>query len=165
MAFSGSFHGRTMGALSTTFKEKYRAPFTPLVPGVIFAPFDDLEAAAGVINDQTCAVIVEPVQGEGGVRPATAEFLQGLRALCDTHQALLIFDEVQCGLGRSGRLWAHEEAWGHPGHHDPGQAAGGRPAHRRDINDAGCGGSCRSRRSRQHFRRRTAGLPCRGRGL
>lgn len=110
VAFSGSFHGRTMGALSATYKEKYRAPFAPLVPGVSFAPFNDLEAAARAINDQTCAVFVEPLQGEGGVRPATAEFLRGLRALCDAYQALLIFDEVQCGLGRSGHLWAHEAA-------------------------------------------------------
>jgi predicted acetylornithine/succinylornithine family transaminase len=108
VAFSGSFHGRTMGALSATYKEKYREPFEPLVPGVVFAPFNDVDAAREAITGETCAVIVEPVQGEGGVRPATAVFLQELRALCDAHGALLIFDEVQCGLGRSGTLWAHE---------------------------------------------------------
>jgi len=108
VAFSGSFHGRTMGVLSTTYKEKYRAPFEPLIPGVTFAPFNDLAAARAAINNQTCAVIVEPVQGEGGVRPATAAFLQELRILCDEHHAILIFDEVQCGLGRTGMLWAHE---------------------------------------------------------
>lgn len=108
VAFSGSFHGRTMGALSTTYKQIYREPFEPLVPGVIFTPFNDIEAASKVIDDSICAVLVEPVQGEGGVHPATSEFLAGLRLLCDAHQALLIFDEVQCGLGRTGRLWAHE---------------------------------------------------------
>ncbi|MBK8988921.1 MAG: aspartate aminotransferase family protein [Chloroflexi bacterium] len=108
VAFSGSFHGRTMGALSVTYRAQYREPFGPLIPGVTFAPFNDLDAARQAITDETCAVIVEPVQGEGGVNPATPEFLRGLRALCDAHDALLIFDEVQCGLGRSGHLWAHE---------------------------------------------------------
>lgn len=108
VAFSHSFHGRTMGVLATTHKAKYREPFGPLVPGVCFAEFNDLESAKALINANTCAVIVEPVQGEGGVYPATQEFLQGLRALCDEFGALLIFDEVQCGLGRTGFLWAHE---------------------------------------------------------
>lgn len=108
VAFSAGFHGRTMGALSTTHKDQYRSPFVPLVPGVTFAPFNDLEAAADKIDADTCAVIVEPVQGEGGVRPADPDFLAGLRNLCDEHQALLIFDEVQCGLGRTGTLWAYE---------------------------------------------------------
>jgi predicted acetylornithine/succinylornithine family transaminase len=108
VAFSGSFHGRTMGALSVTYKSIYREPFAPLVPGVRFAPFNHLSAAGHVIGPATCAVIVEPVQGEGGVHPAAPEFLRGLRDLCDEHDALLIFDEVQCGLGRTGHLWAHE---------------------------------------------------------
>lgn len=108
VAFGGSFHGRTMGALSVTYKAVYREPFAPLVPGVRFAPFNDLEAARQLIGPATCAVIVEPVQGEGGIHPATPEFLRGLRALCDEFDATLIFDEVQCGLGRTGRLWAHE---------------------------------------------------------
>ena len=108
IAFSGGFHGRTIGALSVTYKEQYREPFAPLMPGVVFAEYNNLASAAAVIDNDTCAVIVEPVQGEGGVHPATPEFLQGLRDLCDQHGALLIFDEVQCGLGRTGRLWAHE---------------------------------------------------------
>ncbi|MCP5094847.1 MAG: aspartate aminotransferase family protein [Chloroflexi bacterium] len=108
VAFSGSFHGRTMGALAVTYKEKYRTPFAPLMPDAVFAQFNDLESAKAAIDADTCAVIVEPVQGEGGVKPATPEFLQGLRELCDAHQALLIFDEVQCGIGRTGHLWAHE---------------------------------------------------------
>ncbi|MFQ5435001.1 MAG: aspartate aminotransferase family protein, partial [Anaerolineae bacterium] len=108
VAFSRGFHGRTIGALSVTYKEKYRTPFAPLMPGVTFAEFNDLASSAAAIDDETCAVIVEPVQGEGGVQPATPEFLQGLRDLCHRRGALLIFDEVQCGLGRTGHLWAHE---------------------------------------------------------
>lgn len=108
VAFSGSFHGRTMGAVSLTYKPQYREPFAPLLPGVAFAAFNDIAAARELITDQTCAVFVEPVQGEGGVRPATAEFLVALREACDAHDALLVFDEVQCGLGRTGHLWAHE---------------------------------------------------------
>ncbi|MCP4416489.1 MAG: acetylornithine transaminase [Chloroflexi bacterium] len=107
VAFSGGFHGRTMGSLSVTYKAKYREPFSPLVPGVSFVPFNDLAAARAAIDDETCAVIVEPIQGEGGVNPATPGFLHGLRAACDAHNALLIFDEVQCGLGRTGQLWAY----------------------------------------------------------
>ena len=108
VAFSGSFHGRTMGSLAATYKAHYREPFEPLMPGVVFISYNDSEAAREAIDDQVCAVIVEPVQGEGGVRSATAEFLAALRALCDEHHALLIFDEVQCGLGRTGTLWAYE---------------------------------------------------------
>jgi predicted acetylornithine/succinylornithine family transaminase len=109
VAFTGSFHGRTIGALAVTAKEQYRAPFSPLMPGVSFAPFNDLNAAREIIDEDTCAVIVEPIQGEGGVHPAQSAFLMGLRALCDEIGALLIFDEIQCGLGRSGRLWAYEK--------------------------------------------------------
>lgn len=108
VAFTGGFHGRTMGALAATARETYQAPFRPLMPGVRFAAFNDLKDAAAKIDDATCAVIVEPVQGEGGIRPAEAGFLAGLRELCDQHHALLIFDEVQCGLGRTGTLWAHQ---------------------------------------------------------
>ena len=108
VAFSDAFHGRTFGALAATPREKYQAPFRPLLPGVRIAPFNDLAAAAEIIGDDVCAVIVEPVQGEGGVNPAAPEFLAGLRELCDQHHALLIFDEVQCGLGRTGTLWAYQ---------------------------------------------------------
>lgn len=110
VAFTNSFHGRTIGALAATDREKYQAPFRPLMPGVRFAQFNNLDAAAQAIGQQTCAVIVEPIQGEGGIHPATPEFLQGLRRLCDERGALLIYDEIQCGLGRSGTLWAHEAA-------------------------------------------------------
>lgn len=108
VAFSGSFHGRTMGALSVTYKSIYREPFAPLIPGICFAPFNDPAAARALIRPATCAVIVEPVQGEGGIHPATPEFLRELRSLCDEHGATLIFDEIQCGLGRTGQLWAHD---------------------------------------------------------
>jgi predicted acetylornithine/succinylornithine family transaminase len=108
VAFEGGFHGRTIGALSVTAKARYRDPFAPLMPGVTFAPFNDLAAAAEAVTREVCAVIVEPIQGEGGVRPAEHGFLQGLRRLCDEQNVLLIMDEVQCGLGRTGTLWAHE---------------------------------------------------------
>lgn len=108
VAFTGSFHGRTMGALSLTAREAYQAPFRPLMPGVTFAQFNDLASAEAAMSERTCAVVVEPIQGESGVHPASPEFLQGLRQLCDQHHALLIFDEVQCGMGRTGTLWAHE---------------------------------------------------------
>ncbi len=114
VAFDGSFHGRTMGALALTSREKYRTPFMPLMPDVRFAPFNDVAALDEAINDDVCAVIVEPVQGEGGLRVATQEFLSRIRALCNQHNALLILDEIQCGMGRTGTLWAHEPYHVHP---------------------------------------------------
>jgi acetylornithine/N-succinyldiaminopimelate aminotransferase len=108
VAFSGSFHGRTMGAVAVTAREKYRQPFEPVMPGVRFIPFNDSAAAAAAITDDVCGVIVEPVQGEGGLSVATPEFLRALRERCDAVDALLIFDEIQCGIGRTGTLWAHE---------------------------------------------------------
>jgi predicted acetylornithine/succinylornithine family transaminase len=110
IAFEHSFHGRTMGALSLTEKARYREPFAPLVPDVSFIPLNDLKSLREAVTDRTCAVFVEPIQGEGGVRPAEASFLRSLRDICDQHGALLVFDEVQCGLGRTGSLWAHEAA-------------------------------------------------------
>ncbi len=110
VAFRGSFHGRTVGSLALTDSEKYQAPFRPLMPGVTFANFNDLASAQAAITDETAAVIVEPVQGEGGVYPATDAFLRGLRETCNARGALLIFDEIQCGLGRTGKLWAYEHS-------------------------------------------------------
>jgi predicted acetylornithine/succinylornithine family transaminase len=110
VAFERAFHGRTLGALSLTWNEKYRAPFEPLVPGVKFLPWDDLSAAAAGIDARTAAVFVEPVQGEGGVRPAPPAFLQGLRDICRDAGALLVSEEVQCGLGRTGKLFGYEHA-------------------------------------------------------
>jgi acetylornithine/N-succinyldiaminopimelate aminotransferase len=110
VAFEGSFHGRTLGALSLTWKEKYRAPFEPLVPGVRFSPWNDLKAASANIGPKTAAVFVEPVQGEGGIRVAPDDFLHGLSDLCRDQGALLVSEEVQCGLGRTGSLFAFQRA-------------------------------------------------------
>ena len=108
VALRGSFHGRTMGALAATDSEKYQGPFRPLMPGVTFANFNDLDSARAAITAETAAVIIEPVQGEGGVYPTSDAFLRGLRQVCDERGALLIFDEIQCGMGRTGKLWGHE---------------------------------------------------------
>jgi predicted acetylornithine/succinylornithine family transaminase len=110
VAFERGFHGRTLGALSMTWNEKYRAPFEPLVPGVKFCPWDDLKAAAAAIGSKTAAVFIEPVQGEGGLRVAPPEFLQGLADICREQGALLVSEEVQCGLGRTGKLFAYQHA-------------------------------------------------------
>lgn len=125
VAFRGAFHGRTAGSLAMTPKEKYQGPFRPLMPDVAFAPFNDLEAAEKLIGPQTCAVFVEPVQGEGGIHVATPEFLQGLRAACDRYGAALIFDEIQCGMGRTGTLWAHETSGVTPDMMTAAKALGG----------------------------------------
>lgn len=108
VAFTGSFHGRTFGALALTDREKYRMPFEPLVPGAKFACFGDAEDAESKIGVDTSAVIVEPVQGESGVNLATRDFLMNLAEVCKRRKVLLIFDEVQCGLGRTGKLFAYE---------------------------------------------------------
>ncbi|WJY15413.1 aspartate aminotransferase family protein [Pectobacteriaceae bacterium CE90] len=107
VAFNNAFHGRTLFTVSAGGQPKYSQDFAPLPTGIVHTDFNDLAAAASVINDKTCAVIVEPIQGEGGVVPADTVFLQGLRELCDRHQALLIFDEVQTGVGRTGDLYAY----------------------------------------------------------
>lgn len=108
ICFSNAFHGRSMGSLSLTPRDKYQKPFKPLVPGVLVAEFNDLDSVKALISEKTAAVIIEPVQGEGGINVADTEFLQGLRALCDQYGAVLIFDEIQCGVGRTGMLWAYE---------------------------------------------------------
>ena len=107
IAFKQSFHGRTMGASSLTAKAEKQPEFGPYIPGVSFAEFNNLDSLKALIHDNICGIVVEPVQGEGGVTPATQEFMQGLRALCDEHQIVLILDEIQCGIGRVGRLYAH----------------------------------------------------------
>ena len=106
IAMNHSFHGRSMGALSVTGTEHYREPFEPLIGGVKFADFNDLESVKAQITDKTCAVITEVVQGEGGIYPAQKGFLEGLRALCDEKDIILIFDEIQCGMGRTGYYFA-----------------------------------------------------------
>ncbi|MYD08438.1 MAG: acetylornithine/succinylornithine family transaminase [Chloroflexi bacterium] len=110
VSFTQAFHGRTMGALALTPTDKYQTPFKPMMPGSVVGEFNNIESASECIDPETAAVIVEPIQGEGGINIATAEFLQALRRLCDEHDAVLIFDEIQCGLGRTGELWAHSFA-------------------------------------------------------
>jgi len=108
LAFEGAFHGRSTAAIAAAGSEKMTKGFGPLMPGFRHLPFGDLEALKAAISDQTCAVILEPIQGEGGIRSFPDGFLKTLRALCDETGALLIFDEVQCGVGRTGRLFAQE---------------------------------------------------------
>ena len=105
----GSYHGKTFGALSVTGREKYRTPFEPLLPGVTFVPFNDLDAATNAITEKTAALIIEPIQGEGGIIPAKPGYLSGLRRLCDERGVLLIVDEIQTGLGRTGTMFACEQ--------------------------------------------------------
>ena len=106
IAMNHSFHGRSMGAVAVTGTEKYRTPFEPLIGGVKFAEFNNLDSVKELVSDKTCAIIVEPVQGEGGIYPAEEAFLKGLRELCDENDILLIFDEIQCGVGRCGSMFA-----------------------------------------------------------
>ena len=111
IAMNHSFHGRSIGALSVTGTAHYREPFEPLMGGVKFADFNDLESVKVQITDKTCAIITEVVQGEGGIYPAKKEFLEGLRQICDEKDIMLIFDEIQCGMGRTGEMFA----WQHYG--------------------------------------------------
>jgi acetylornithine/LysW-gamma-L-lysine aminotransferase len=104
------FHGRTMGALSTTWKSQYRNPYEPLLEDVDFVPFNDSEAMSEAVDDDTAAVILEPIQGEGGINPATDEFLRTAREVTAEANAALVFDEIQTGLGRTGQLWACQRA-------------------------------------------------------
>jgi acetylornithine aminotransferase len=122
VSFHNSFHGRTMGALSATPNPKYQTPFAPMVPGFKYGTYNDVEQLQTLITDNTCGVIVEPIQGEGGVNMATPEYLIALRQRCDEVGAVLIFDEIQCGLSRTGTFWAH----GHPAFTPK---TGGQPAH------------------------------------
>ena len=112
LAFSDAFHGRLFGSLAATPRSKYQDPFKPLMPGVRFALYNDLESARELMDERVCAIIVEPIQGEGGVNVATPEFLKGLREMADEYDAMLIFDEVQCGMGRTGSLWGYQSIVG-----------------------------------------------------
>ena len=111
IAMKHSFHGRSLGALSVTGNDHYQEPFAPLIPNIRFAEFNNLDSVKALFSDKTCAVIMETIQGEGGIYPATEEFIKGVRALCDEHDLLLILDEIQCGMGRSGEMFA----WQHYG--------------------------------------------------
>ncbi|AYG65125.1 MULTISPECIES: aspartate aminotransferase family protein [unclassified Rhizobium] len=110
ITFEGAFHGRTIATIAAGGQEKYIEGFGPKAPGFDQVPFGDLDAVRAAITDATAAILIEPVQGEGGIRPATNEFLRGLREICDEHGLLLVLDEVQCGVGRTGKLFAHEWA-------------------------------------------------------
>ena len=108
IAMNHSFHGRSMGALSVTGTKHYREPFEPLIGGVSFANYNDLESVKKLATKDTCAVILETLQGEGGIYPATDEFIHGLRKFCDENDILLIFDEIQCGMGRTGKMFTYQ---------------------------------------------------------
>ena len=109
ITFSNAFHGRTMATISATDQAKMRDGFAPLLTGFTVVEFNDLDAALGAIDENTAGFLIEPIQGEGGIRPATHEFLSGLRAACDEHDLMLVFDEVQCGVARTGTLYAYEQ--------------------------------------------------------
>ena len=108
IAMEHSFHGRTMGALSVTGTEHYREPFEPLIGGVSFAEYNNLDSVKALITSDTCAIIMESLQGEGGIHPASEDFMKGVRALCDEKGILLILDEIQCGMGRTGKMFAFQ---------------------------------------------------------
>ncbi len=109
ISMNNSFHGRSLGALSVTGNNEYQKAFKPLIEGIKFADFNNLESVKNQITQKTCAIIIEPVQGEGGIYPATHEFLHGVKALCEENDILLIFDEIQCGMGRTGSLFAFQQ--------------------------------------------------------
>ena len=108
IAMEHSFHGRSMGALSVTGNSHYQEPFKPLIGGIRFAKFNDLESVKALVNEKTCAIILEPVQGEGGIYPAEPEFLKGIKDICEEKDILLILDEIQCGMGRTGSMFAFQ---------------------------------------------------------
>lgn len=108
IAMKHSFHGRTLGALAVTGNDHYQEPFKPMIGGVKFAEFNNLESVKAQITDKTCAIILEPVQGEGGIYPATEDFIKGIRELCDANDIVMICDEIQCGMGRTGKMFAYE---------------------------------------------------------
>ncbi len=108
LAMENSFHGRTMGSVATTYTEKYRKPFAPLMPGVTFVKFNDIEDLKANFNDDVCAICIETIQGEGGIQPVSRDFLKTARELTAKSGALLLIDEIQCGLGRTGKMFAYQ---------------------------------------------------------
>nr|WP_143320023.1 aspartate aminotransferase family protein [Clostridium sp. HBUAS56010] len=109
IAMNHSFHGRSLGALSVTGNDHYQEPFKPLIPGIRFAEYNDLDSVKALMNEKTCGIILETIQGEGGIYPASEEFLKGVKALCEEYDALLILDEIQCGMGRTGSMFAWQK--------------------------------------------------------
>ena len=145
IAMEHSFHGRTMGALSVTGTKHYREPFEPLIGGVSFAEYNNLDSVKELITNDTCAIILETLQGEGGIHPADNEFLTGIRKLCDDNDILLILDEIQCGMGRTGKMFAYEHYGIKPDIMTSAKALGcgvpvGAFAARREVADAMCAG-------------------------
>ena len=108
IAMKHSFHGRTMGALALTGNAHYQEPFGPMIPGIKYAEFNNLDSVKALVSEKTCAIILEPVQGEGGIYPAEKEFMEGIRNICDEKDILMICDEIQCGMGRTGKMFAFE---------------------------------------------------------
>ena len=109
IAMEDAFHGRSMGAVSVTGTKAYREPFEPMLSGVHFAEYNNLESVKALVNDKTCAILLEPLQGEGGIYPATQEFMEGIRKICEEQDILMICDEIQCGMGRTGSMFAWQE--------------------------------------------------------
>lgn len=145
IAMNHSFHGRTMGALSVTGTKHYREAFEPLIGGVSFAEYNDLESVKALITPDTCAIILETLQGEGGIHPADKEFITGLRKLCDENDIMLIFDEIQCGMGRTGKMFAYQHYGVKPDIMTSAKALGcgvpiGAFAARKEVADAMCPG-------------------------
>ncbi len=123
IAMNHSFHGRSLGALSVTGNKHYQEPFEPLIPGIRFAEFNQLDSVKALINEKTCAIIWRRYRARVGIYPATDEFLQGVRALCDEHDILLILDEIQCGMGRTGEMFRMAALRCETGHYDQCEGA------------------------------------------
>ena len=156
ITFEGAFHGRTLATLAAGGQKKYLEGFGPVVEGFDQVPFGDLEAVKRAIGPETAAILIEPIQGEGGVRVVPPEFLRALRELCDEHGLLLVFDEVQSGMGRTGKLFAYE-ARRHARHHGGGQGAGRRLPDRRLPRHRGGRQGHDRRHPRLDLRRQSAG--------
>ena len=156
ITFSNAFHGRTMATISATNQEKLRDGFAPLLPGFKVVEFDNLDAALAAVDENTAGFLLEPIQGEGGIRPASHEFIAGLRAACDEKDLMLVFDEVQCGVARTGTLLRLRAIWRRAGHHGLGQGHRRRlPAGRLPCDrEGGCGHG--DRHARVDLRRQSA---------
>ena len=164
VALEGSFHGRTHGALAVTGQPAKRAAWEPLSPAARFARLNDVESLAALVGPETAAILIEPVQGEGGIHPATPDFLAAARALADEHGALLIFDEVQCGTGRTGSFFAWEQLGVAPDALVAREGARERAADRCAARRGRRARGPRARRSRQHLRRQPGRVRRRLRG-
>ncbi len=158
LALENSFHGRTFGAVSITYPEKYREPFAPLVPGVEFVKFNDVADLESKFDDTVCAIVLETIQGEGGIFPVSEEFWNRARALATQHDAAMIADEIQCGLGRTGRYFAYQQFASAPGYRNDRQTAGGWIAAWRDYREREVCVRIFAGNARHHVRRRTLDL-------